>query len=141
LNHQTLAAKKIEVEDVFKVVRKVMIDMDGIATVLNLHDLGNANINDYLLTLYKNGNHAKRSGDLQIVTEPGWISGTTTATHGAPYNYDTHIPLLFMGWGIKHGETFNRTAVADTAPTIAALLKILEPSGNIGRVIEDVMKK
>jgi hypothetical protein len=46
-----------------------------------------------------------------------------------------------MGWGIKHGETFNRTAVADTAPTIAALLKILEPSGNIGRVIEDVMKK
>jgi predicted AlkP superfamily pyrophosphatase or phosphodiesterase len=141
LNHQTLATKKMEVGDVFKVVRKVMIDYNGIADVINLHDLGQANLNDYLLTLYKNGNHAKRSGDLQIVTEPGWISGTTTATHGAPYNYDTHIPLLFMGWGIKPGETFSRTAVADTAPTLAALLKILEPSGNIGRVIEDVMKK
>ncbi|MFN8343841.1 MAG: alkaline phosphatase PafA [Spirosomataceae bacterium] len=141
LNHRTLAAKKIEVEEVYKVIRKTLIDTDGIADVLNLHDLGKANLNEYLLTLYKNGNHAKRSGDIQIVTEPGWIAGTTTATHGAPYNYDTHIPLLFYGWGIKPGETFSRTAVADTAPTLAALLKILEPSGNIGRVIEDVMKK
>lgn len=141
LNHKTLADKKIEVEDVYKVVRKIGIDFDGIADVLNLHDLGKANINDYLLTLYKNGNHAKRSGDIQFVIEPGWVSGSSTATHGAPYNYDTHIPLLFMGWGIKPGETFKRTAVADTAPTVAALLKILEPSGNIGIVIEDVMKK
>ncbi|WP_428658770.1 alkaline phosphatase PafA [Runella sp.] len=141
LNHATLEAKKIEVEDVCKVIRKTLIDYDGIADVLNLHDLGNANINDYLLTLYKNGNHAKRSGDIQLVMEPGWMSGTVTATHGAPYNYDTHIPLLFYGWGITPGETFSRTAVADTAPTVAALLKILEPSGNIGKVIEDVMKK
>lgn len=141
LNHSTLEAKKIEVEDVCKVIRKTLIDFDGIAEVINLHDLGNANINEYLLTLYKNGNHAKRSGDIQLVTEPGWMSGTVTATHGSPYNYDTHIPLLFYGWGITHGETFSRTSVADTAPTLAALLKILEPSGNIGKVIEDVMKK
>ncbi len=141
LNHATLDAKKIEVEDVCKVVRKTLLNFDGIADVINLHDLGNANLNDYLLTLYKNGNHAKRSGDIQMVTEPGWISGTVTATHGSPYNYDTHIPLLFYGWGITPGETFSRTSVADTAPTVAALLKILEPSGNTGKVIEDVMKK
>ncbi|AEI51463.1 alkaline phosphatase PafA [Runella slithyformis] len=141
LNHATLETKKIEVEDVCKVIRKTLIDFDGIAEVINLHDLGNANLNEYLLTLYKNGNHAKRSGDIQLVTEPGWMSGTVTATHGSPYNYDTHIPLLFYGWGITHGETFSRTSVADTAPTLAALLKILEPSGNIGKVIEGVMKK
>jgi predicted AlkP superfamily pyrophosphatase or phosphodiesterase len=141
LNHVTLDAKKIEVDDVCKVVRKTLLNFDGIADVINLHDLGNANLNEYLLTLYKNGNHAKRSGDIQMVTEPGWISGTITATHGSPYNYDTHIPLLFYGWGITPGETFSRTSVADTAPTVAALLKILEPSGNTGKVIEDVMKK
>ena len=141
LNHATLEAKKLEVADVCKVIRKRLLDFDGIADVLNLHDLGNANINEYLLTLYKNGTHVKRSGDIQMVIEPGWMSGSSTATHGAPYNYDTHIPLLFYGWGIKPGETFGRTSVADTAPTLAALLKILEPSGNIGKVIEDVMKK
>lgn len=141
LNHQTLLAKKITVNEVHQVIRDVLLRFDGIADILNLHDLSHANLNDYLLTLYKNGHHAKRSGDIQLVTEPGWMAGPIAASHGTPYNYDTHIPLLFYGWGIKPGETFSRTAVADTAPTIAALLKILEPSGNIGRVIEDVMRK
>jgi len=141
LNHDLLKAKNLEVKDVVNALRPALLNFDGIADVLNTHDLPNANINDYLLTLYKNGIHAKRSGDVQIVTEPGWMSSSIAATHGAPYNYDTHIPLLFYGWGIKAGETFKRTAVADTAPTLSALLKILEPSGNIGHVIEDVMKK
>jgi hypothetical protein len=109
---------------------------------VNLREIGKANLNDYLLTLYKNGTHAKRSGDVQIVVEPGWFAGRLTGTtHGAPYNYDTHIPLLFYGWGIEKGETFERTAVADTAPTVAAMLKILEPSGSVGKVIQAAMKK
>ncbi|MBB3839468.1 putative AlkP superfamily pyrophosphatase or phosphodiesterase [Runella defluvii] len=141
LNHDLLKQKNLSVDKIVEAIRPTMLDFDGIAEVLNTHDLSNANINDYLLTLYKNGTHAKRSGDIQIVTEPGWMSSSIAATHGAPYNYDTHIPLLFFGWGIKPGETFSRTAVADTAPTVAALLKLLEPSGNIGHIIEDVMKK
>lgn len=141
LNHDLLKQKNLSVDEIVEAIRPTMLDFNGIAEVLNTHDLSNANINDYLLTLYKNGTHAKRSGDIQIVTEPGWMSSTIAATHGAPYNYDTHIPLLFFGWGIKSGETFSRTAVADTAPTVAALLKLLEPSGNIGHIIEDVMKK
>jgi predicted AlkP superfamily pyrophosphatase or phosphodiesterase len=142
LNHNTLREKKIDFEDVTKVVRETLLPLDGVADVLNLHELGESHLNDYLLNLYKNGTHAKRSGDIQIVTEPGWFSGRTMGTtHGAPYNYDTHIPLLFFGWGVKPGETFGRTSVADTAPTVSAMLKILEPSGNVGHVIEDVMKK
>ncbi len=142
LNHETLKDKKISVEDVAKIARALFLPLDGVADVINLHDLGKANLNDYLLTLYKNGTHAKRSGDVQIVVEPGWFAGRLTGTtHGAPYNYDTHIPLLFYGWGIDKGETFERTAVADTAPTVAAMLKILEPSGNVGKVIQAVLKK
>lgn len=142
LNHDLLAEKKLSVSDVCAVFRKTLISTEGVADIINLHDLNNANLNDYLLTLYKNGTHAKRSGDIQIVIEPGWFAGRMTGTtHGAPYNYDTHIPLLFYGWGVKAGETFTRTAVADTAPTVSALLKILEPSGNVGKVIVDLMKK
>jgi predicted AlkP superfamily pyrophosphatase or phosphodiesterase len=142
LNHQTLSDKKISVEDITKIARGLFLPLDGVADVVNLREIGKANLNDYLLTLYKNGTHAKRSGDVQIVVEPGWFAGRLTGTtHGAPYNYDTHIPLLFYGWGIEKGETFERTAVADTAPTVAAMLKILEPSGSVGKVIQAAMKK
>ncbi|GAB4044677.1 alkaline phosphatase PafA [Spirosoma litoris] len=140
LNHQTLQAKKITVNDVYQALREVLPNANGIADVLNLHELGTASLNEYQLTLYKNGTHTKRSGDIQLVIEPGWMAGSITASHGGPYNYDTHIPLLFYGWGVKAGETFSRTTVADTAPTVSALLKILEPSGNVGKIIEPMMK-
>jgi predicted AlkP superfamily pyrophosphatase or phosphodiesterase len=140
LNYKTLRDKRVSITDVLQTIRPVLLDFDGVADMVNLHDLSNANLNDHLLSLYKNGNHAKRSGDIQLVTEPGWMSGSVTATHGSPYNYDAHIPLLFYGWGVAHGETFSRTQVEDTAPTLAAMLKILEPSGNVGKPIKDLFK-
>ncbi|QDK81667.1 alkaline phosphatase family protein [Spirosoma sp. KCTC 42546] len=140
LNHELLQTKKISVNDVYLAIRGVILNTDGVADVLNLHELRTANLNDYQLTLYKNGTHAKRSGDIQLVIEPGWMAGSIAASHGGPYAYDTHIPLLFYGWGVKAGETFNRTVVADTAPTVSALLKILEPSGSVGNVIEPLIK-
>lgn len=141
LNHETLQANKISIEQVLQVIRPTLLNFEGIADVINGHDLANANLNNHLLNLYKNSNHAKRSGDIQLVTEPGWMSGQIAATHGSPYNYDTHIPLLFYGWGVSAGETLGRTHVEDTAPTLAALLKILEPSGNIGKPIEALFGK
>lgn len=141
LNHDLLEAKQIKEEEVFKIVRKVLMSFDGVADVLNLPELYKSNLNSYLTELYKNGYHTKRSGDLQIVVEPGWMAGPIAANHGSPYNNDTHIPLLFYGWGVRPGQTFSRTSVADTAPTVAALLSILEPNGNIGKVIEEALKK
>ena len=59
-----------------------------------------------------------------IIPDPGWFAGYeggTGTTHGNWNPYDTHIPLIFMGWGIKHG-TSNRTInMSDISPTLAAL--------------------
>ncbi|WP_254412670.1 alkaline phosphatase PafA [Dyadobacter diqingensis] len=139
LNHKLIDEKGITTYAVFEVIRKTLLGFEGVANVLNLNELYKSELNEYQTTLYKNNYHIKRSGDIQIVVEPGWMAGPIAANHGSPYNNDTHVPLLFYGWGVKPGETFQRTSVADTAPTIAALLSILEPNGNIGKVIEEVM--
>jgi phosphopentomutase len=65
---------------------------------------------------------------------------TTGTTHGLWAPYDAHIPLLFYGWGIKKGNSHKEVYMTDIAPTVAALLKIQMPSGNIGHVITEVMK-
>jgi predicted AlkP superfamily pyrophosphatase or phosphodiesterase len=141
LNHATLIAKKIEVEDVYAVVREALLPLPGVSDVINLRELGESSINSYQLELYKNGVHAKRSGDIQIVTQPGWFAGGNTGTtHGSPYNYDTHVPLLFYGWGVPKGETLRRTSIADIAPTVAALLHVLPPSGTVGNPIPEALK-
>ncbi|MFB9292934.1 alkaline phosphatase PafA [Persicitalea jodogahamensis] len=141
LNKTTLKDKKIEVEDVYEVVREALLPLSGVADVINLKDLGESHLNSFQLELYKNGTNAKRSGDIQIVLQPGWFAGRSTGTtHGSPYNYDTHVPLLFYGWGIPKGETLRRTSIADIAPTVAALLHILAPSGTVGNPIPEALK-
>lgn len=83
-----------------------------------------------------NGYNRERSGGVQIITKPcfynGWKTGTT---HGMWNNYDAHIPLVFMGWGIKHGASTKRCNMPDIAPTVAALLHIQAPNGCIGEPI------
>jgi len=56
-------------------------------------------------------------------------------THGTWYPYDSHIPLIFYGWGIEKGTSNRRVYITDIAPTLAALLKISIPNGCIGKPI------
>jgi phosphopentomutase len=75
------------------------------------------------------------------VLKPGWFSGGQTGTtHGTWNPYDAHIPLVFMGWGIKHGSLTRETHMTDIAPTVAELLHIQAPNGNIGTAIGEVLK-
>jgi len=59
----------------------------------------------------------------------------TGTTHGAPYSYDTHVPLIFYGWKIPKGSSSDPVTITDIAPTIAELLNIEFPSGNTGKPI------
>lgn len=56
------------------------------------------------------------------------------------YPYDSHIPLLWMGWGVKQGLSHRKVYMSDIAGTVAAMLKIQMPSGNVGSIIEEVIK-
>ena len=97
---------------------------------------------NFFLNKIKNGINPKRSGDILVIQEPGWISSYTTGTsHGSLYEYDTHVPLIFYGWGLKPAEIVAPVEITDIAPTVAALLHILAPTGNIGNPIEGVVKQ
>ena len=65
-------------------------------------------------------------------------SGTT---HGTPYNYDAHIPLILMGSRIAPGEYSQETALNDLAPTLATMVGVEIPAGSSGRVLTEVLSK
>jgi predicted AlkP superfamily pyrophosphatase or phosphodiesterase len=82
--------------------------------------------------------HPKLSGDLVLVSEPFWVPGTLSGTtHGSPYAYDTHVPLLLAGPGIRPGRYAARVSTLDLAPTLADLLGVLPPAGSEGRVLAE----
>ena len=64
--------------------------------------------NDRIGSRVLRGFNAQRSGDLEIILEPYWMRQAQGTTHGTPYNYDAHIPLILMGQPIKAGEYSNQ---------------------------------
>jgi arylsulfatase A-like enzyme len=72
-----------------------------------------------------------------VVPEPYWLFEEKGTSHGTPWNYDSHVPLILMGPGIRPGKHYRRTLVNDLAPTLAALLNVDPPSGSSGRVLEE----
>ncbi len=87
-----------------------------------------------------NGFNAVRSGDIQYIIKPGYFSGSAKGTtHGMWNPYDSHIPLLWYGWNIKHGATHREVYMTDIAPTVSALLKIQMPSGCVGKVLPEIV--
>jgi arylsulfatase A-like enzyme len=85
-----------------------------------------------------NGFYARRSADLEILLEPYWIFSQSGASHGTTFSYDTHVPLIFMGAGIRPGRYYQSVFVNDVAPTLAAILDVETPSGSVGRVLSEM---
>jgi predicted AlkP superfamily pyrophosphatase or phosphodiesterase len=82
--------------------------------------------------------HPKVSGDMVLVSEPFWVPGKLSGTtHGSPYAYDTQVPLLLAGPGVRPGRYAGRVSTLDLAPTLADLLGVLQPAGCEGRVLAE----
>ncbi len=132
--------KKLGQSDVSDFVIDWLEKQKGISRAIRIEDIAKAALPDYVANLIKSGYYPPRSGHVQIIYESGYIEGFSNGgtTHGTGYTYDTHIPLLWYGWGIRPGQTRRKISMSDIAPTLAALLNIQEPSGSIGQVIHEL---
>lgn len=113
---------------------------DGIQYAVDQDKISEASIPSPIKEMMINGYNHQRSGSVLMITQPGWLPyGLQKGTTHSVWNpYDTHIPLLFMGWNIVHGTTNRTTYMTDISATIAALLHIQMPSGCIGTPVTEI---
>ena len=86
-----------------------------------------------------NGYYPPRSGDLFLIFEPNFMIGKSGTNHFSPYAYDSHVPVLFMGPGIRAGRYAGTITPNDIAPTLATMLDVQTPSGSSGRVLTEML--
>jgi predicted AlkP superfamily pyrophosphatase or phosphodiesterase len=128
-------------EIIKKKIQQWLENKAGISRVIDLDNMDNHLLPQLFREKIVNGWYPGRSGDMFIMYEPGWFDGFNKGTtHSVLYPYDTHIPLLFYGKGIRKGKSFREIHMADIAPTVAALLNIQTPNGTIGKVITEIFK-
>ncbi len=142
LDESTIERRKLNIADVEAAASQAVLKLDGINAVFTRTQILAGNMPDTLIARSVSfGFHPKRNGNLVIITEPFFFIGEgITTTHGSPYKYDSHVPVIFYGAGIAAGKYPGVSSPADIAPTLASLLNLETPSNSIGRILTEAIK-
>lgn len=145
LNEKVLPIAKLDPVVVRKAIIAYLKAIPGVYDAFAREEVFSIAATYPFIELIQRGIHPKRSGEVIFQLEPSWLPESyfakAGATHGSPYPYDTHVPLLWYGWKVPQGETFAPVSITDIAPTLAALLRITEPNGTTGKVIQPLLGK
>ncbi|MBK9285940.1 MAG: alkaline phosphatase family protein [Sphingobacteriaceae bacterium] len=142
LKEVKLKELKINKDEIENKISNYIIGLNGIAEAYSSARLKNTEaVKNKMLALLSNGYNHKRSGNVAFTYQPGWMDHPSKGTtHGTGYNYDTHVPVLFYGKGIKNGNYTGYIDITQIAPTICELIKVNSPSATFSESLNQYLK-
>lgn len=141
-NRNTIAKQKVRKQDVEDIAAQAAESVPGVGDVYTAYQFYMGQMPPSpSIDAVKRSYFTSRSGDVYITPRPGYIfSGESNGTsHGSPYRYDSQVPLIMMGVGIRSGRYAQECSPADIAPTISSLLHINAPSLCEGRALSEAI--
>lgn len=143
-NYEALKRDNVDLDEISRMVAAAALNIRGVARSFTREQLlrGGTSSTDAIERRVIHGFSPARSGDVVIIPNPYvYLGDTITATHGSPYSYDTHVPVIIMGNGILPGRYLEPASPADIAPTLSAVLRITPPTNVNGRVLLEAIRK
>jgi len=152
LNRAALKRDGIDVNECERFIGELATKTPGVARYFTRTQLerGAISATDAVARRVLHGFHSPRSGDVILIFEPyNALFGVpddpadtgSTATHGSPYSYDTHVPLIMMGRNFSAGSYSRAATPADIAPTLARVLGIPAPNCSAGRILWEAVSQ
>jgi len=145
LNHDLIRKKKLDRAEVEQAIVSELKKFKGVAYAISSTALQSGNLPDTeFIRSIRNNFHAKRSGDIYLVFEPNVFINdfdglSVASTHGSPWRYDTFVPVMFAGAGLKAATVSRPVTPYDIAATLATSLGVKPPSGSIGEPLVEVL--
>jgi predicted AlkP superfamily pyrophosphatase or phosphodiesterase len=142
LDQKLIAEKKVDPAEAERVAGEAALAADGVVNYFTRAQIvGGRMPAGPVARRVTNGFNRERSGDVWLITKPLWFfaEGELPTTHGSAYNYDTHVPVMILGAGVRAGRYNGDCSPSDIAPTLAAMLGIEPPSNRTGRVLVEAL--
>lgn len=141
LNRRLIEDSNIKLEDFQQKVADFMLEFSGVANSTTAHTLQTANFANGIMVKFQNSFNQRRSGDVIINLEPGWVERNGSVSSGnSAYDYDTHVPLIWYGWKMKRKSILSPVNMNDVAPTLSTLLGTTWPNGSMGTPIKEIVE-
>jgi predicted AlkP superfamily pyrophosphatase or phosphodiesterase len=142
LNRLLIEDAKIPLEDIQKKVSRFLVQFSGVAsaypyTAFEANDFSNGHLKRIV-----NSFTPQRSGDIIITLNPGWVEKNENyvTNHNSPYEYDSHVPLIWYGWTVNRASVTRKVSMTDIAATLSSLCKVPYPNACTGDPLLELMR-
>ena len=144
LNHALVRKHRLNPAKVAGRAAEALLELPGLAAVFTRAELTGCRPGPELPGKVCLSYHPERGGDLYLVFKRYWMNELSAipkaTTHGSPYDYDTHVPLILSGRPFRAGTYEAPVSPADLPVTLAAALGIRTPSLATGRVLTEALR-
>jgi predicted AlkP superfamily pyrophosphatase or phosphodiesterase len=139
LQHDLIRSKNLDAAEVRRVAAEALMSLPHVARAYTREQLlSGAGVSDPDGRRMMQSYNLHRGPDIELLPDPFWVVTDKASSHGTTYSYDSHVPVVFMGPGIRPGRYDANISVNDIAPTLATILEVETPSGSIGRVLTEM---
>jgi predicted AlkP superfamily pyrophosphatase or phosphodiesterase len=142
LNRTLIEDARLSLDDVQKKVARFLVQFTGVAaaypySAFEANDFGSGNLRRII-----NNFSPQRSGDVIVTLNPGWVEkeGDSVTNHNSPYEYDSHVPLIWYGWTINRSTVTRQVNMTDIAATLSSLCKIPYPNACTGEPMFELFR-
>jgi len=141
LNRALIEDADVSLEDIQKKVARFMVQFSGIASAVPCSSFEMSDFTGGILLKMSNSYTSQRSGDVMISLNPGWIEKNDNATgHNSPYEYDSHVPLIWYGWTASRASVTRNISIRDIAVTLSVLCKVPLPNAATGEPLQELFR-
>ena len=142
LNRTLIEDARLSLDDVQKKVARFLVQFTGVAaaypySAFEANDFGNGNLKRII-----NNFNPQRSGDVIVILNPGWVekSGDYVTNYNSPYEYDSHVPLIWYGWTVNRATVTRHVNLTDIAATLSSLCKVPFPNACTGEPMFELFR-
>jgi len=141
-NQKLIDENNVDLMEIQQKAADFLVQFKGIANAIPANIMNATNFESGINQKIQNSYNQKRSGDILINLEPGWIEKNGDVTKsGSGYEYDTHVPLIWFGWKVQNSRIDRPVEIIDIAPTISWILKITAPNTSVGKPIFEITQQ
>jgi len=124
-NYSMMDSMGIDSKQVDPVMQQAIESVEGIHRLYTRAELLAADISDPPKMRLSRFVHSELSPDLYTLVDKGWLFyGPYGTNHGTPYEYDSHIPLVFSRENFDSVILTDSVATVDIAPTVGDILGV-----------------
>lgn len=141
LNRNLIEDAKIPLEEIQSRVSRFLVQFSGVAAAYPYFAFETDNFSNGHLRKISNNYSPLRSGDVIIILQPGWVDMSDHITnHNSPYDYDSHVPLVWYGWSINRATVNRKVNITDIAATLSSIMRIPLPNACSGEPLPELMR-